>query len=173
VRGNDLEEAVLGEINRVLNNPRIELQELERHVDQKVDQDVISRLEEELINLTKREKRLVRLYTLGTVDEEAIRKESEDISLERGLLQQELNSVQRSESIVGRNIDQQLMDRACTAVAQWLEQADEGDRMLTLEALQITVKATRKSAVVSGILPLDVPEFIMKEQTCPCSFNGE
>ena len=127
----------------------------------------------ELATLTEREKRLVRLYTMGTVAEEAIRKESEDISRERGTLGQKLYWVRQPESMVGRNVDQGLLNSACTAVAQWLEQAGDTDRVLALEALQIAVEATKDSAVISGILPVDAPEFIKKERSSQCLYSGE
>ena len=127
----------------------------------------------ELATLTEREKRLVRLYTMGTVDEEAIRKESEDISRERGTLGQKLNLVRQPESMVGRNVGQGLLNSACTAVAQWLEQAGDTERVLALEALQIAVEATKDSAVISGILPVNAAEFIKKERSSQCLYSGE
>ena len=40
-----------------------------------------------------------------------------------------------------------------------------------LEALQITVEATRERATIRGLLPAEVPEFITIEQTSACMFN--
>ena len=173
VRGNDLEDAVWCEVKRVLANPKVVLQELESQVEQKVDRGEIARSEKELDKLAEREKKLVHLYTLGAVDDEDIRKESEDISLQRGILERNLRVTQQPEFIAVRNIDQELLNRVCEAVAQWIENADESERTLALEALQIEVEATKQGAVVSGVLPVEAPEFIRNEQSCRCSFNGE
>jgi hypothetical protein len=42
-----------------------------------------------------------------------------------------------------------------------LDQADEAKKRLALEALQISVVATREQATVSGMIPLDLPEFFI------------
>jgi len=41
-----------------------------------------------------------------------------------------------------------------------------------LDALQVTVEATRDEASVSGVLLVDHPPFITNEQSCLCSFSG-
>ena len=84
------------------------------------------------------------LYTLGAIDDEAIRKESEDISLQRGILERNLRVTQPPEFIAVRSIDQELLNRVCEAVAQWIENADDSERTLALEALQIEVEVTSR-----------------------------
>jgi hypothetical protein len=49
-------------------------------------------------------------------------------------------------------------------VDRWLDQADDAKRQLALEALQISVVATREQATVSGVIPLDVPEFFILQR---------
>ena len=61
----------------------------------------------------------------------------------------------------------------CLAVAQWLEQADGVEKTMVLEALQVSVEATAKAATVTGVLPLEPPEFIKDEQSSQCSYNGD
>jgi hypothetical protein len=39
-----------------------------------------------------------------------------------------------------------------------------------LEALQITVVAIREQATVSGVIPLDLPEFFILPRASACSF---
>jgi len=48
----------------------------------------------------------------------------------------------------------------CQAVPRWLDQPDDAKKRITLEALQISVVATREQATVSGVLPLDLPTFL-------------
>jgi hypothetical protein len=62
--------------------------------------------------------------------------------------------------------------RVCLGVTQWLEKADEADRRVVLEALQVSVEATATTATLTGILPLKAPEFIEDEQSCRCSCIG-
>jgi len=58
-------------------------------------------------------------------------------------------------------------------VADWVDQADDKDRRLALEALQVSISATKGAATMSGVLPTDTPGFITDEQSSRCSFNGE
>jgi hypothetical protein len=173
IRGNRLEQVVWNEVKGVLENPIVVLQELERRVEQDMDQDEIANVESELAKLTEREKRLVRLYTLGTVDEKAIKIESEEIGRERCVLEQKLSSMQQPVLMAGRNIDQEMLTQVCASVAHWLEEADESEQILALEALQIAVETTNNLAVVSGVLPIEAPQFIVSEQSCPCLYSGE
>jgi len=54
-------------------------------------------------------------------------------------------------------------------VRGWIENADTERRMMALEALQVVVTATRESAVVSGVLPVDAPACITEEQSSRCT----
>ena len=56
------------------------------------------------------------------------------------------------------------MTRTCLAVARWLDQPDDDKKRVALEALQISVVATRERATVSGMLPLDLPEFFILQR---------
>jgi hypothetical protein len=64
-----------------------------------------------------------------------------------------------------RQIDPSMLDRACALVKGWLEGADAERRMMALKALQVAVTATRESAAVSGVLPVEAPSFITDGQS--------
>jgi hypothetical protein len=51
------------------------------------------------------------------------------------------------------------------AVAEWIDRAGEEDQTLALEALQLAVRATRETATVTGVLPVEPPQFITIERT--------
>ena len=137
------------------------------------DVEQIGHLEGEIKALTEREDRLVKLYTLGTIGEQTVQKQLEEISRERTALNQRLSTIQRPVGYDTRHVDQDLLKRVCLAVAQWLEQADGVEKRMALEALQVSVEATAKSATLTGILPLNPPEFIKDEQSSRCSYSGE
>jgi peptidoglycan hydrolase-like protein with peptidoglycan-binding domain len=50
---------------------------------------------------------------------------------------------------------------------------DEKDRRLVLEALQVSISATKGAATMSGVLPTDTPGFITDEQSSRCLYSGE
>ena len=173
VRGDKLETAVWEEVERVLADPAVVLQELENQAGLETDVEQIGHLEGEIKALTEREDRLVKLYTLGTIREQTVQKQLEEISRERTALNQRLSTIQRPVGYDTRHVDQDLLKRVCLAVAQWLEQADGVEKTMALEALQVSVEATAKAATVTGVLPLEPPEFIKDEQSSRCSFSGK
>ena len=60
----------------------------------------------------------------------------------------------------------------CEGVAEWVDRAEEEDRCLALEALGVSISATKESVMMSGVLPLQTPEFISNEQSSRCLFSG-
>ena len=173
VRGDKLEAAVWNEVERVLADPAVVLQELENHAEVHTDVTQIALLEGEIAALAEREERLVKLYTLGTIREEIAQKQLEEISRESTALNQQLSSLQRPVGYDTRVIDRDLLKQVCSGVTQWLKNADDSDKRMALEALQVSVEATAKSATLTGVLPVNEPEFIRNEQSSRCSFSGE
>ena len=51
--------------------------------------------------------------------------------------------------------------------------ADGVEKTMALEALQVSVEATAKAATVTGVLPLQSPEFIKVEQSSRCFSSGD
>ncbi len=72
VRETSSRPSVWREVERVLTNPEVILHELQRLAREKVDEPEVARLEGVLADLQEREKRLVRLYTLGEFREEML-----------------------------------------------------------------------------------------------------
>ncbi len=116
---------------------------------------------------TGRERRLVRLYTYGEVDENVIREEGTRLQRQRMLLQERLGSLRGSATPTSQQVDPEGLAKTCAAVADWLDRAGDGDRTLVLEALQVAVTATRESATVTGVLPIDSPSFLTEKQSSP------
>ena len=149
------------------------LQELENHGDVHTAVTQIALLEGEIAALAEREERLVKLYTLGTIREEIAQKQLEEISRESTALNQQLSSLQRPVGYDTRVIDRDLLKQVCSGVTQWLKNADDSDKRMALEALQVSVEATAKSATLTGVLPVNEPEFIRNEQSSRCLCNGD
>ena len=173
VRSEKLESAVWEEVERVLADPGVVLHELENQAKAQFDVKQIARLEGEISSLGEREERLVRLYTLGTIREQIFQKQLEEISRERAALNQQLSTLHRPVAYDTQLVDRDLLRRVCLGVTQWLEKADETEKRIALEALQVSVEATATTATLTGILPLKAPEFIKDEQSSLCSYNGD
>ena len=54
-------------------------------------------------------------------------------------------------------------------MSEWLKRADETDKNLVLEALQIGVTATVDETRISGVLPTELPSFLADESLQECS----
>jgi site-specific DNA recombinase len=168
-----LEKAVWAEMKRVLTNPDIVLQELKRVASEDTHDDQGEQLEQALADLASQEKRLVDLYTVGGITAAAVREKSADLSKRRKVLEAQRASVQVTPKPSFEDVDADGLQRVCAAVADWVDQADEKDRRLALEALQVSISATKGAATMSGVLPTDTPGFITDEQSSRCSYNGD
>jgi site-specific DNA recombinase len=165
VRADALETAVWREVKRVLTEPDIVLRELRRATNGHRNGDEASSLEQEIASLKEREKRLVRLYTYGELGEDIIREEGASIRRQVEVLEERLNHLSQPPVDYDGCVSVEALERVCAAVAQWLDRANEEERTMALEALQLAVVATKNSATVTGELPVEAPEFITIAQT--------
>jgi site-specific DNA recombinase len=176
VRAVELESGIWQEVTAVLSQPSVVYAEYERARtgDQQPDHaEERARLEREIASLKDREKRLVRLYTFGEIDDDTVRSEGDDMRRRRRVLEDRLATISPAEVHDDRQIDPAMLDRACTLVKGWLAGADTEQRMMALEALQVAVTATRESATVTGVLPVEAPSFITDGQSCRCTSPGD
>ena len=67
------------------------LQELENQAEKQTEVTENARLEDQIASFVEREERLVKLYMLGTISEEIVQKQLEEISRERTALNQQLS----------------------------------------------------------------------------------
>ncbi len=173
VRADELERGVWEAIKSALNNPLVVLHELEqRQLPQQANDDEVAQLEREIASMAERERRLVRLFAYGEVDEAVIREEVASLKRQLLLLQERLNSLRpAADSAIGQ-VSPETLSQVCAAVADWLDRASERDRAVVLEALQISVTATREAATIAGVLPVDVTQFITGEPSSAPGCGG-
>ncbi len=162
VRADSLESGIWREIKKVLAAPAVVLQEVEHHRELGSDDGEIDRLQRKISSLAERERRLVRLFSFGEVDEDLIRSEGGQLRRERQLLEERLQSLRRPPAGPAP-IDSADLVRVCSAVADWLDRADEQQRRTILEALQVSITATPTSATITGVLPIVPPPFITEQ----------
>jgi site-specific DNA recombinase len=134
VRGDELEVAVWAEVKRILSNPAIVLQELERGHGEDGVPDEIEQLERQRASVLDREKRLVRLYSFGEIDDAVVQKECADLRKRRAVIEQRLQALRQVTLPVVQRIDVFGLEHASKAVAEWLEQARRGGANLGLRS---------------------------------------
>src|SRR4051812_16142863 len=176
IRAVDLEDGIWQEVTAVLSRPSVVFSEYERArlTDQPSDHaEERGRLEREIASLKDREKRLVKLYTFGEIDDDTVRSEGDELRRRRQVLEERLSALAPVAIASTRPIDPEMLERACGLVKAWLENADTERRMMAFEALQVAVKATREEAEITGVLPVEPLPFITDEQSCRCTSPGK
>ncbi|MGE0705025.1 MAG: recombinase family protein [Vicinamibacterales bacterium] len=169
VRADDLEQGLWQEVRKVLSDPRVVLNEMQRDSEPDGDAAELEVVEAKVASLAARENRLVTLFSYGEVDEKVIRAQIAEVRREQIVLNDRLRSLRPAPRSLPASIDEARLIRTCQAVARWLDQADDAKKRLALEALQISVVATREQATVSGVLPLDLPEFFILPRASACT----
>jgi hypothetical protein len=97
--------------------------------------------------------RLVRLFTYGEIDERFIHEEGAALKKQKQGLEDRLRGLRPQPATIAHGLDARSLSAACAAVREWLARATDDDRRMALEALQISVVASRKSATITGVLP--------------------
>ena len=160
-RADDLEHGLWQEVRKVLTDPLVVLHEMQKDARPDADAAELESIEAKLTSLAAREQRLVTLFSYGEVDEKVIRSQIADVRRQQIVLNDRLRSLRPALRVTPPPIDEARLTRTCQAIGRWLDQADETKKRLALEALQISVVATRDQATVSGVIPLDLPEFFI------------
>jgi len=164
VRADDLEGGLWREVRQILAHPAVVLSEMQNGQQPDAAAGELETFETRLASLAAREKRLVTLFSFGEVDEQVIRDQIAGLRREQNVLNDRLRSLRPIPRMMAPRIDEAHLTNVCQAVGRWLDEADESKRQLALEALQITVVATRERATVSGMIPLDLPEFFILQR---------
>jgi len=157
-----LEAGVWSKIREVLTAPELVLAEQRRAAQADVDEGAIQRIESQVAALQKREERLVRMFGFEEVEETTVRNELRDVRRQRDAMAVDLESL-KNVSGHGIAVDEVGLRDACASIAEHLDGASSNRQDQVLEALQISVSATRETATVEGVLPIDVPEFLIKK----------
>jgi site-specific DNA recombinase len=154
VRADRLEPAIWREVRAKLTSPEIILQELHRQ-QPAPDQDEITRVEDQLHEISAQERRLVKALASGRIDEHLVLEELDDLKRQRGVLEDRLRELRPRTDAPSLVPEADVFVRACRAVGNFLDRAGPEDRALALEALQIAVRATPQEAEIHGVVPID------------------
>jgi len=164
VRLDRLEPAIWDEVDRALTDPEMVLRELVRTSGQDNSASERQRIEREIRKLDDREKRLVRLFSFGEIDEQFIRDEGALLKRQKQDLEDRLHRLQPEQAAIAPDLDASSLSAACAAVSEWLSRATDQDRREVLEALQISVVASREIATITGVLPCDPQALLISQR---------
>jgi len=173
VRGDRLESAIWREVKKVLSNPGIVMQELRNQERSGASEAEIAELNVALAKLDDREARLVKLYSMSSVSVEAIERQTREIANERQVIEDQVALNQRVPLIEVDNVNTADLSLVAELVSRWVDEASDEDKVLALDALQVSIKASKDAAELVGVIPFDPPSFIGGAHTSRYSFSGD
>ena len=162
-----LEQEIRDEVRKVLTAPEVVLRELRQPGDSDSSRGAIHRLESELATLKKREERLVQLFGYEEVDSTVVRAELGEVQRRREALSAELETLARPVSAIAADVDEAGLREVCATIAARLDGAEPEQYERVMEAVQLSVAATRDEVTVEGLLPTQQPPESTKSTNCP------
>jgi len=165
IRADNLEEVVWGKVKEVLEDPNRVLAELQRQYSEHHGQtDAMPSLDKEIVKLKRRrshydtqEKRLMRLFRYGELDESLILDELRKVKEERQANEEELYTCSRTKEHLASLAKAKIrLDGFCDKVRQNLAGCSFEVKRLALDALGIQVTATPERIDIQGTIPIDL-----------------
>ena len=109
----------------------------------------------ELEQVEERQRRLAKLYVEGSIPEEILSVESEQLNRRRSILETERRGLVPS-TPQAINLDQlnQILPEVTARLRTWVLEASEEDMGLILRALAVQVKASWEEVQIEGVVPV-------------------
>ena len=149
-----LEGAVRQEAARVLSNPELILVEAQRLSANgnrpPVDVDSLGR---RLHGLENQRARLLKLYQLGEIDDDYLKRELEALREQKGKVDEKLDSMPSPQPQALPTPTPEQLRQAAASVREWVERAEGDDFTLLVEALQIQVRVEKGRGELVGVIP--------------------
>lgn len=156
----ELEALVLRELHRILADPALILAEVEKRREQLAagmdHADDLAFLDRQLVELARRERRLLRAYTLGKFSDEDLETEHEAIRREREAIRsRKATLAERFEQLDDLDLTEQAAQEFCNRVSRNLDAFGYDDWRLALEALDMLVRIDGQQVTLHGVIPID------------------
>jgi hypothetical protein len=156
VRADRLEQQVIGELTRTLQEPDVVLAELmARQAGGFPELDErIRHLSSQIRASEEQEKRLIRLFRYGEVDDDFIRKEAKTLQAKKTRLSEELDELKTRHTNLERMSElAPRVKEVCRQIRSTIASFGFQEKQLILDAFSIKVRAFRDRSEVSGALP--------------------
>ncbi len=160
-----LEKVVLEQVANVLSNPGRIIQEARRLNGAVQSSHELEPVKKELRSIEAQQRRLVKLYTAGSLPEDVLGEDSERLRVQRERLERELRQLETAKP---RQIDINRLERALPRILDhlraWVNDASEDDVTLMLNALQVQIKASNEEVHIGeGVIPVSEPQNLDQE----------
>lgn len=165
IKADWLEQVVWDAVSEAIKNPEVMIAALR---DQIADQkDGIAKETEIDIEMKKlgrkikcydgQQKRLVKLFRLGVISEDAILDELNQVKVDRNTEQEHLVELEKSKKTLQELQQAEVkLNDFCEAIRYQIDCSSNETKRLALDALDVKVNATRDSVNIQGIIPVDL-----------------
>ncbi len=103
------------------------------------------------------QKRLVKLFRLGVINENAILDELNQVKVDRNTDLERLAELEKSKKTLADLQQAEIkLNDFCDAIRQQIDSSSFETKRLALDALDVKVYATRGSVNIQGIIPVDL-----------------
>ncbi len=153
-----LEAAVWETTTRVLEQPDVVLTEMRRlrETEKSPMEENVTRLKREIRRCKEQESRLIRLYMLGTIDNNLIQEQSAPLKLSREEYESELKKlVAQQRAMAESDLMEQQVEVYCRRMRQNLDSFGFEEKRTALKALKIKALVTATDVQVKGVLGIE------------------
>ena len=151
-----LEESVLAEVKRLLENPDVVISEVKHRqsVASPFGEVGLKRVEKEMDRLSRQERRLLRLFRFGDINEQYIEAEIKDIRGRQAVLVQEKRELEKHRELITTLEAAQVdIEQLCASVHENLEGLSYDGQRQALDAIDAKVVVGLDGSVLYGHFP--------------------
>jgi len=165
IKADWLEQVVWDAVSEAIKNPEVMIAALKEQIeDQKgslvkeTDIDIeMKKLGRKIKAYDSQQKRLVKLFRLGVINENAILDELNQVKVDRKTDQECLAELDKSKKTLADLQQAEIkLNDFCDAIRQQIDCSSYETKRLALDALDVKVYATRDSINIQGIIPVDL-----------------
>ena len=153
----------------VLPSPNIGQQKLRQSVASPFGEVGLKRVEKETDRLSRQEKRLLRLFRFGDINEQYVEEENKDIRRRQAVLVQEKQELEKHRELMATLDAAQVdIEQICASVHENLEGLSYDGQRQALDAIDAKVVVGPEGSVLYGHLP----SYVTIAQTSGCLISA-
>lgn len=165
IKADWLEQMVWDAVSEAIKNPEVMIAALKEQIENQKDGlakdteiDIeMKKLGRKIKNYDSQQKRLVKLFRLGVINENAILDELNQVKAERNTNQECLAELEKSKRTLQELQRAEIkLNDFCEMIRQQIDCSSNETKRLALDALDVKVNATRDSVNIQGIIPVDL-----------------
>ena len=171
VKADPLEASVLAEVKRLLEDPNVVISEVKHRqsLASPFGEVGLKRVEKEMDRLSRQERRLLRLFRFGEINEQYVEEEIRDIRRRQAVLVQEKQELEKHRDLIATLEAAEVdIEQICASVHENLEGLSYDGQRHALDAIDAKVVVGPEGSVLYGHLP----SYVTIARTSGCMFKS-